>query len=72
MSSFANLSYEEAISIDAGGPLAAIAGAIAGTVLGGLVGTVSFVITGNPDNVAQGMAAGGSLGLWAGLGFPIP
>ena len=72
MNNFIELTYNEIILVEGGGVLSGVAGALIGGIVGTAMGGIAVVVTRNEDNLFQGTISGGTAGLWAGLGAPIP
>lgn len=69
---FSDLSLVEQVEIDGGGFLSAAAGTLAGAMIGAYAGMVPSIVTGDISYVGKSVVTGATVGLWAGLGCPLP
>lgn len=72
MNNFCDLSQEEVFDVNAGGVISAVAGGIAGAMIGTMGALVPAVIYRDSNIVVKAAITGGTVGVWAGVGFPLP
>lgn len=72
MSNFEELSQDEVYDMNAGGILSAVAGGLAGGIIGTVAGLIPAVVKGDASIIAKSAITGGTVGVWAGSGFPLP
>lgn len=62
----------ELLDLNGGGGVSAVAGGIAGTMIGAFAGLIPAAATGDISYVKKGAVTGGTVGVWAGMGCPLP
>lgn len=71
MESFFVLTEEDALDINAGGLLSAVAGGLAGGLIGTFAGLIPAAVTGNPSYIVKLAVTCGTAGVWVGAGCPM-
>lgn len=72
MNCFYELEEKEAIYVDGGGVASAVAGGLAGGMIGTFVGLVPAVVSRKHSYITKAAVTGATVGVWAGMGCPLP